>query len=38
MSDRIESQGEAIAFTASGDGYLTVSEGVESAINRFTFP
>ena len=30
-----ERQGEALAFTADGDGYLTVSEGEAQAIHRF---
>jgi len=31
-----ESQGEAIAFTSDGRGYVTISEGANPAINRFT--
>lgn len=33
-----ENQGEAVAFTASGDGYATIGEGRFRAINTFTFP
>lgn len=30
-----EVQGEAVAFTAGGDGYVTVSEGLHPALHRF---
>ncbi|RLB46313.1 MAG: hypothetical protein DRI90_27490 [Deltaproteobacteria bacterium] len=30
----VEAQGEAVAWTAAGDGYLTVSEGAGSALHR----
>ena len=32
----IEEQGEAIAFTADGRGYVTISEGIAPTINSFT--
>ncbi|MCH8066359.1 MAG: hypothetical protein IIC90_11135 [Chloroflexi bacterium] len=32
----IEEQGEAIAFTADADGYVTISEGTTPTINLFT--
>ncbi len=33
-----EKQGEAVAWTKSGDGYVTVSEGNESAVNWASCP
>jgi hypothetical protein len=33
-----EPQGEAIAVTADGRGYVTVSEGAQPPINRFEIP
>ena len=38
MASADENQGEAVAFTADGDGYATISEGRFSPINTFTFP
>ena len=32
----IEEQGEAIAFTADGSGYVTISEGTTPTVNLFT--
>lgn len=34
----VESQGEAVAFTADGKGYVTVSEGAHPAVNAFHVP
>ncbi len=31
-----EHQGEAVAFTADGTGYVTISEGEHAAVNAFT--
>jgi hypothetical protein len=33
-----EGQGEAVAWTDSGDGYVTVSEGAGSAVNSADCP
>lgn len=38
MASPDENQGEAIAFTADGDGYATIGEGRFRPINTFTFP
>ena len=35
MPLRVEPQGEAIAFSADGNSYMTVSEGTRSSIWEF---
>jgi hypothetical protein len=34
----VEPQGEAIAFTSDGRGYVTASEGASVPVHEFTLP